>query len=290
MKLTGILKNVAITLNWLFFAIQLVFILICMACIQSRGMGLYAPIAGWFFVKAVITIAVLAALVSSRYQPSLWLAYFAAVSLAVVYNWEWYSYLNLFIALAPPMETVVCGLLGILNLIVLTVTRPLQLRSNLARFTFIGGVIVGGATVASVAIPLISRIESQYSYAMHFKRLGGGVRWKNGNVDDVSLIRTATTNDDLRLLSHFPHLRFVNLTETQISDEGLSHLAGLHSLDTLYLFDTAITDGGLQYLFGLKKLRSLRMQGTQVTDEGLMKIATAIPGLRANNGHLSVGR
>lgn len=231
------------------------------------------PMMGWSILLAVAAFIIMAALfVSDRNLPLAWAAYGAAVFFLVASFWEWYEHFNLYSILSPPTGTVVCGLLAILNLTSLAMNRPIQLKSRSLRLLLIAIVIVVGMIVTIVATTLIVRIESQWSDAKHFLRLGGHVQWESGKVVAVQQRATATTDDDLRNLTHFPNLISLDLSDTHISDAGLAHIAELHSLEHLYLDKTAITDRGLSYLTGLTKLRNLWMHRTHVTDQGLVNL------------------
>jgi hypothetical protein len=50
---------------------------------------------------------------------------------------------------------------------------------------------------------------------------------------------------DMVHVAYLPHLRRLDLSEKQITDEGLSQLKGLASLESLSLSSTGITDAGL---------------------------------------------
>ena len=67
-------------------------------------------------------------------------------------------------------------------------------------------------------------------------------------------------------------LRFLNLFETNISDESLSLLNKLDSLESLYLDSTNISDAGLSKLNN-KSIRKLYLYDTDVSDNGLIYIA-----------------
>jgi len=53
------------------------------------------------------------------------------------------------------------------------------------------------------------------------------------------------TNDDLRLLAHFPELKALGVSGPQLSDDGLVHFEKLTSLEKIGLYNTQITPSGL---------------------------------------------
>ena len=76
-----------------------------------------------------------------------------------------------------------------------------------------------------------------------------------------------------------PHIRWLDLSGTGITDAGLLHLAAMPHLERLQLDRTAITDTGLAALRPLTELESLNLYGTGITDAGLTMLAE-LPRLR----------
>ncbi|MEZ0385477.1 MAG: c-type cytochrome domain-containing protein, partial [Verrucomicrobium sp.] len=72
-----------------------------------------------------------------------------------------------------------------------------------------------------------------------------------------------------------PHLLWVDLSRTKVTDAGLAMVAGMSNLERLHLENTTITDAGLDHLAKLGKLEYLNLYGTKVTDAGLAKLAGA---------------
>lgn len=94
-----------------------------------------------------------------------------------------------------------------------------------------------------------------------------------------SLEGKPVTDDDLLTLENASHLRFLNLSKTEITDKGLIHLKRLSRLESLVLEGTRVTGAGFRQLQHLTSLRSLRLGNASVTDDGL----AAIQGLTGLN-------
>jgi Leucine-rich repeat (LRR) protein len=93
----------------------------------------------------------------------------------------------------------------------------------------------------------------------------------------IDLQDSNVTDDALVRLASLPNLERLRLDETQITDAGLLHLAGLPKLHTLNLSSTKITDAGLAHLARLPNLKELYIQKTQVTPAGTAKLQQALP-------------
>lgn len=83
------------------------------------------------------------------------------------------------------------------------------------------------------------------------------------------LTETDITDDGLRALSRVPELWALTLADTRVGDPGLQHLVGLRNLQYLSLEGTKITDDGLRHLADLRNVRDLSLKYTEVTDAGL---------------------
>ena len=94
-----------------------------------------------------------------------------------------------------------------------------------------------------------------------------------GEVTGVQLMRTAVTDDDLRLLAAVPTIEYVNLNSTQVTDAGLVHLRACPKLNMLQCDATPITDAGIAELTRHQNLASLSLSGTKITDAGLEHLA-----------------
>ncbi len=65
------------------------------------------------------------------------------------------------------------------------------------------------------------------------------------------------------------HLREIDLTGLDVTDEDLAHLVHFKNLKELQLRKTKVTDEGLRHVRNLDKLRSLGLRETKITDEGM---------------------
>lgn len=70
-----------------------------------------------------------------------------------------------------------------------------------------------------------------------------------------------------------PHVLWVDLARTKVTDAGLATIGKMTNLERLHLENTAVTDAGLAQLSGLTKLEYLNLYGTKVTDAGIAKLA-----------------
>lgn len=85
----------------------------------------------------------------------------------------------------------------------------------------------------------------------------------------IQMANRDVTDATLELLKQFPHLRELDLSETQVTDAGLATLAEL-PLKTLRMKKTAITDAGFQqYLSAKSSLVQLDLRETGVTAKSL---------------------
>jgi hypothetical protein len=94
----------------------------------------------------------------------------------------------------------------------------------------------------------------------------------------LNLSNTNITNDGLKQLSALPLTR-LHLEKTRIGDAGLEYLKDLANLEYLNLYATQVTDAGLEHLAGLKQLKRLYVWQSGVTDEGIRKLNESLPEL-----------
>ena len=76
-------------------------------------------------------------------------------------------------------------------------------------------------------------------------------------------------DDDLLLLEEAPHVEYLDLRDTAISDAGLRRLHHLEKLYGVNLAGTGITDAGLRGFHGMKQIRILDVRRTKVTADGV---------------------
>ncbi len=95
----------------------------------------------------------------------------------------------------------------------------------------------------------------------------------------LSLTATRISDDGIKQLRKLRNLETIQLEETEITDAGLAHLKGMKSLKCLELYGTRVTDAGLVHLKGLTELEELGVEETAVTDAGIADLHRALPGL-----------
>jgi len=100
----------------------------------------------------------------------------------------------------------------------------------------------------------------------------------------LDLGNTEASDQTLEALAGFKNLTRLHLENTEVSDEGLAHLKGLENLEYLNLYGNEITDEGLQHLTSLKKLKKLYLWQTKVSESGIETLKTAIPTLNVDTG------
>ena len=100
----------------------------------------------------------------------------------------------------------------------------------------------------------------------------------------LDLGNTQTTDEALKALPAFKNLTRLHLENTQVSDAGLQYLKDLPYLEYLNLYGTQISDEGLKPLAGLKNLRKIYLWRTQVTPEAATRLKEASPTLEVNMG------
>ena len=82
-----------------------------------------------------------------------------------------------------------------------------------------------------------------------------------------------------------PHLQWLTLNKTAVTNAGLCRLAGLTQLQHLYLSDTKVSDVGMEHLKRLTRLQNLALSETVIGDAGLQRLKglTGLHGLYLNN-------
>jgi Leucine-rich repeat (LRR) protein len=100
----------------------------------------------------------------------------------------------------------------------------------------------------------------------------------------VDIARSKITDVGLGTLAKMNNLQRLHLENTSITDAGLAQLAGLRSLEYLNLYGTKVTDAGLAKLGDIQSLRKLFVWQTAVTSVGAKALEAKIPGLVVNIG------
>jgi hypothetical protein len=104
------------------------------------------------------------------------------------------------------------------------------------------------------------------------------------NVLRLNLRDAGLTDESLKVLGTFTHLRQLRLEKNDISDAGASALAALASLTSLNLTGTKITDAGFAELARLENLQVLYVWGTPVTPGAVERVGTERKDLRVVAG------
>ena len=109
--------------------------------------------------------------------------------------------------------------------------------------------------------------------AAEVRKLGGKVETNaNGDVVKVDLNNAKITDGDLKHLSRFHELEWLDLRVTPIGDEGVSHLKDLRKLKFLNVARTNLSDKGLAEFRGFADLETLLLAHTKITDAGLANL------------------
>jgi hypothetical protein len=77
------------------------------------------------------------------------------------------------------------------------------------------------------------------------------------------------SDEGLRVLSRWPRLKLLCLSDSRCTDRGLAHVGQMRQLTSLNLDYAVVTDDGLTFLAKLTALESLSLQDAQVTNAGL---------------------
>lgn len=124
----------------------------------------------------------------------------------------------------------------------------------------------------------LKKLRILYLYRTEIR--GPGLQHLPRNLESLSLQHAPAGDEGLIHLKSLPKLRWLNLSNTKITDDGLRHLSALRSLEDLSLANTDITDQGLEHLKGSKGLNSLSVGGTNVTGRGVADFQKALPSCR----------
>jgi hypothetical protein len=90
----------------------------------------------------------------------------------------------------------------------------------------------------------------------------------------LDLSFTPTSNQGLAVFRDATKLKQLFLEQTKITDDGLATIATFRDLEELDLSHTAISNQGLAHLSALKRLQKLYLTGCAIGDEGLAHLKT----------------
>lgn len=85
--------------------------------------------------------------------------------------------------------------------------------------------------------------------------------------------RRELRDEQLKALESLPHLIYLQLDHTNVTDEGAAHIQFCKKLRKLTLRDVPITDVSVEVLTELIALRELDLWGTKISDQGVKKLA-----------------
>lgn len=80
-------------------------------------------------------------------------------------------------------------------------------------------------------------------------------------------------DEQLKALESLPHLIYLGLDHTNVSDEGASHVQFCTKLRKLTFREVPITDVSVEVLSDLIALRELDLWGTKISDKGVKRLA-----------------
>jgi hypothetical protein len=95
----------------------------------------------------------------------------------------------------------------------------------------------------------------------------------------LDLGNTQVTDEGVQLVAEMSKLSRLYLQNTSVGDEGLAAVADLKELEYLNMYGTNVTDEGLKHLIGCEALETLYLWQTEVTKEGIAPIREKFPGL-----------
>ena len=97
------------------------------------------------------------------------------------------------------------------------------------------------------------------------------------NFLEVNAINTPTfgDNDAAKIGKIAPQIKWLMLSETQITDASLDFFSGCEHLEKINLKNTSITNASITKINKLKKIAYLNIVGTKISDAGLLQL---VPG------------
>jgi uncharacterized membrane protein len=97
------------------------------------------------------------------------------------------------------------------------------------------------------------------------------------NFLEVNAINTPTfgDNDAAKIGKIAPQIKWLMLSETQITDAALDNMLGCENLEKMNLKNTSITNASITKINKLKKISYLNIVGTKITDAGLLQLIPA---------------
>ena len=97
----------------------------------------------------------------------------------------------------------------------------------------------------------------------------------------MQLANTNTTDQDMQAIGQLTELRKLNLSQNKLTDQGIQEIIGLSKLEVLNLYGNHITDSSITMLSNLEALKKLYVWKTEISPE-------MVELLRINNPDLEV--
>lgn len=149
------------------------------------------------------------------------------------------------------------------------------------------GVRVDRLAESENLISVACRVVSDCLASDEAKQLAQQITWLDLRGSDMA-------DADLALLAGFPNLTRLNLSGTAITGadnagadnagSGLAALASLEYLEYINLYDTNVTDQALQGIAPIKTLTAVYLWQTAVTPEGIAQLKSALPDAQIDTG------
>lgn len=100
----------------------------------------------------------------------------------------------------------------------------------------------------------------------------------------LDLGNTQVTDDGIQVIADMPNLARLYLQNTSVGDECLAAMSDLKKLEYLNLYGTQVTDEGLEHLLGCDALETLYLWQTDVTEAGVDQLREKLPDLEVTFG------
>ena len=105
-----------------------------------------------------------------------------------------------------------------------------------------------------------------------------------GQITWLDLGNTQVTDEGVQLIAEMSNLSRLYLQNTSVGDECLAAMSDLKKLEYLNLYGTEVTDDGLEHLLGCDALETLYLWQTDVTEEGIDQLREKLPDLEVTFG------
>jgi len=96
---------------------------------------------------------------------------------------------------------------------------------------------------------------------------------EKGNVIRLVLKEMALSDEQMADLGNLPHLRRLDLYNSNFSDAGMAHLKRCSKLESLVLTKTEVTDSSLDAILELKQLKTLCLGSVRVSPNAAKQLS-----------------